>query len=187
VSLGEMSPTDQTPAFFLRGWNEEDSQPARAENKERVKKFLELERAWSEARISERVSEVNLLDLGDVRAQLSGDDSQIELRLGADDQGARLVRGLDVLDKQRHTARGPFISYIDLSQGRRAVVGLVSGTRTAADPDAISEVDGETDAIVTTAPTVAARSPEKPKDADKKNKEKDQKNAQAKKASQKRT
>src|SRR6185369_6964809 len=133
VYLGEMSPTDQMPAFFLRGWNEDDSSTARAENRERVKKFLELQRDWSGQGVSERVSEVNLLDLRDVRVQLAGDDSQIEVRLGSQDQSARLGKALTVLDAQRQTARGPLISYIDLTQGKRAIVGLVTGNHTVAE------------------------------------------------------
>ena len=129
VYLGEMSPTDQMPAFFLRGWNEDESSTARAENRERVKKFLELQRDWSGQGVSERVSEVNLLDLRDVRVQLAGDDSQIEVRLGSQDQSARLGKALSVLDAQRQTARGPLISYIDLTQGKRAIVGLINGER----------------------------------------------------------
>lgn len=133
VYLGEMSPTDQMPSFFLRGWNEEDSTAARAENRDRVKKFLELQREWLAQSLSERVSEVNLLDLRDVRVQLAGDDSQIEVRLGSQDQAARLKNALTVLDGQRQTSRGPLISYIDLSQGKRAIVGLVTGGQTVAD------------------------------------------------------
>jgi cell division septal protein FtsQ len=133
VSLGEMSATDQMPAFFLRGWNEESSATAQAENRERVKKFLELQREWNAQSVAERVSEVNLLDLRDVRVQLAGDDSQIEVRLGAQDQAERLKKALAVLDTQRQTARGPLISYIDLSQGKRAIVGLVTGNQTIAD------------------------------------------------------
>jgi cell division protein FtsQ len=129
VYLGEMSSTDQMPAFFLRGWNEDQSPTAQAENRERVSKFLELQRDWAAQGISERVSEVNLLDLRDVRVQLAGDDSQIEVRLGSQEQGARLSKALTVLDAQRQTARGPLISYIDLTQGKRAVVGLVTGER----------------------------------------------------------
>jgi cell division septal protein FtsQ len=129
VSLGEMSATDQMPAFFLRGWNEEGSTTAQTENRERVKKFLELQREWNAQSVSERVSEVNLLDLRDVRVQLAGDDSQIEVRLGAQDQAERLRKALTVLDTQRQTARGPLISYIDLSQGKRAIVGLVTGNQ----------------------------------------------------------
>lgn len=133
VYLGEMAATDQMPAFFLRGWNEDDSITARAENRERVAKFLELQRDWSAQGISERVSEANLLDLRDVRVQLAGDDSQIEVRLGSQDQSARLSKALTVLDAQRQTARGPLISYIDLTQGKRAIVGLVTGSHTVAD------------------------------------------------------
>jgi cell division protein FtsQ len=133
VYLGEMAATDQMPAFFLRGWNEEDSNAARAENRDRVRKFLELQRDWSGQGIAERVSEVNLLDLRDVRVQLAGDDSQIEVRLGSQDLSARLSKALNVLDTQRQTARGPLISYIDLTQGKRAIVGLITGSHTVAE------------------------------------------------------
>lgn len=133
VSLGEMSSTDQMPAFFLRGWNEDESKAAQTENRERVRKFLELQHDWSAQGVSERVSEVNLLDLRDVRVQLAGDDSQIEVRLGGQDQNTRLGKALTVLDAQRQTSRGPLISYIDLTQGKRAIVGLVTGSHTVAE------------------------------------------------------
>ena len=133
VYLGEMSSTDQMPAFFLRGWNEDSSTAAQPENRERIRKFLELQRDWSAQGLSERVSEVNLLDLRDVRVQLAGDDSQIEVRLGGQDQSARLGKALSVLDAQRQTSRGPLISYIDLTQGKRAIVGLVTGSHTVAE------------------------------------------------------
>jgi cell division protein FtsQ len=133
VYLGEMSPTDQMPTFFLRGWNEDESTTARAENRGRVTIFLALQREWDAQGLSERVSEVNVNDLRDVRVQLAGDDSQIEVRLGSQDQGPRLGKALSVLDAQRQTARGPLISYIDLTQGKRAIVGLVTGNQTIAE------------------------------------------------------
>jgi cell division protein FtsQ len=131
VYLGEMAATDQMPAFFLRGWNEDEG--GQAENRQRVAKFLELQRDWEGQGLAERVSEVNLQDLRDVRVQLAGDDSQIEVRLGSQEQGVRLQKALTVLDAQRQTARGPLISYIDLSQGKRAIVGLTTGNRTVAE------------------------------------------------------
>lgn len=136
VVLSEMLPSDQMPTFFLRGWNEDESTTVRAENKERVQKFLQLQTDCDVLGLSERVSEVNLLDVGDVRAQLSGDDSQIEVRLGSQDLGQRLKKALQVLDSQRQTSRGPLISYIDMTQGRHAIVGLVSGAHVteATDP-----------------------------------------------------
>lgn len=133
VYLSEMSSTDQMPTFFLRGWNEEGSSDAHKDNRERVARFLELQREWDAQSLSERVSEVNLQDLRDVRVQLAGDDSQIEVRLGGRDQAARLKPALTVLDGQRQTARGPLISYVDLSLGKKVIVGLVTGNQVIAD------------------------------------------------------
>jgi len=138
VFLGEMVPTDQIPSFFLRGLSDEDSEASRQENRERVEKFLELQRDWDTANLSERVSEVNLIDVRDVRAQLAGDSSQIEVRLGSHDHTKRLQDALNVLDTQRQTPRGALISYIDLSQGKRAIVGLVSGVHTTSDGAVLS-------------------------------------------------
>ena len=45
----------------------------------------------------------------------------------------RYLQALTVLDVQRQTARGPLISYIDLTQGKRAIVGLVTGNHTIAE------------------------------------------------------
>jgi cell division protein FtsQ len=127
VLLGEMLPTDQIPSFFLRGLNEEDPEGARKENSERVAKFLELQRDWDAAGLSERVSEVNLIDVRDIRAQLAGDNSQIEVRLGSQDHLKRLKDALEVLDGHTQSSRGPQISYIDLSQEKRMFVGMSSG------------------------------------------------------------
>ncbi|HYN24476.1 MAG TPA: FtsQ-type POTRA domain-containing protein [Pyrinomonadaceae bacterium] len=133
VLLGEMVPTDQMPGFFLRGWNEESGDTVRKENMERLKRFLELQREWNASGLSERVSEVNVIDIRDVRAQLAGDDSQIEVRLGSQDFGKRLKDALNVLDAHRQTPRGQFISYVDLTQGRRAIVGFMSGAHAISD------------------------------------------------------
>jgi cell division protein FtsQ len=155
VLLGEMMPTDQIPAFFLRGLNEEDPEGASKENRERVAKFLELQRDWDAAGLSERVSEVNLIDIRDVRAQLAGDNSQIEVRLGSQDHGKRLQDALNVLDSQKQTANGSHISYIDLSQGKRAIVGLTSGAH-ANDNAALSNTaPGSTSSQTTDRPSVA--------------------------------
>ena len=128
VLLGEMLPTDQIPPFFLRGLNEDDPEGARAENRERVAKFMELQRDWDAAGLSERVSEVNLMDIIDIRAQLAGDDSHIEIRLGAKDQGQRFKDGLVVLDREKQSGRASLIGYIDMTQGnKRALLGMTSG------------------------------------------------------------
>ena len=155
VLLGEMLPTDQIPSFFLRGLNEEDPEGARKENRERVAKFLELQRDWDTAGLSERVSEVNLIDIRDIRAQLAGDNSQIEVRLGSQDHGKRLKDALEVLDGQKHSSHGSLISYIDLSQGKRAIVGLTSGVQaragaepSSAPPESTGEQTPDRDSVI---------------------------------------
>ncbi len=133
VLLGEMLPTDQMPSFFLRGWNEDTGGTIQKENMDRLKRFLELQRDFSAAGLSERVSEVNVIDIRDVRAQLAGDDAKIEVRLGSQDFGKRLKDALSVLDAHRQTPRGQFISYVDITQGRRAIVGFMSGAQAISD------------------------------------------------------
>jgi cell division septal protein FtsQ len=128
VLLGEMNPSDSMPAFFMRGLDEGDAEGSQADNVERVRQFLKLQSECEAAGISERVSEVNFSDLRDVRAQLAGDDSQIELRLGAKDFGSRLKKGLEVLDAQRATPLGPFITYIIMDQ-KIPIVGHSSAAR----------------------------------------------------------
>lgn len=114
VSLGPASPADQ---IFMRGWDEERSEGARAQNRERVQKFLEMTQDLEAKGISRRVSEVNLGNLRDVRAQLTGDDSLIEIQLGREDFGNRLKFALEELDRQRNTPLGPFIAHINVAQG----------------------------------------------------------------------
>jgi cell division septal protein FtsQ len=124
TNLGAASPTDQ---IFMRGWDEDGNEAARAENRERVQKFLEMTRDWETKGLSRRVSEVNLNDMRDVRVQLTGDDSQIEIQLGKEDFGNRLESALLTLDKNRNTPIGPFILHINVAQGvesKSAIIGL---------------------------------------------------------------
>jgi cell division protein FtsQ len=160
VILSDMLPGDQMPAFFLRGWGEENSDETRRDNRDRVQKYLEISRDWTAAGLADRVSEVNLIDVADVRAQLAGEDSQIEVRLGAKDLGTRLKKALEVLDEQRHTPRGPFITCVDLSQGKRAIVRFTSGTQLGGEPVASeSGRNAETNPVASEPSAGSASSP----------------------------
>jgi len=132
VALGEMKPDDHMPTFFIRGWNEDGTDDARKENIERVKTYQGLVREWDAAGLSVRVSELSLTDLRDVRAQLAGSDSQIEVRLGSQDLGRRLKIALEALDMYKQSARGSSITYVDLQTGR-VVIGFSSGGKVATD------------------------------------------------------
>ena len=135
IALGEMKPTDRGPSFFIRGWNEEGTDDARKENAERVQKYLEATREWDALGLSERVSEITLIDVRDVRAQLAGNDSQIEARLGGKDLGQRLKAELQALDEYKQTPGGSSITYVGL-QGDRVFVGFSSGGKAAAGTEA---------------------------------------------------
>jgi cell division septal protein FtsQ len=132
VTLRDMAPTDQIPPFFIRGWNEDETAEARAENVERMQKYLELTRDWNAAGLADRVSEVNLIDIRDIRAQLSGNDSQIEVRLGGQDPGIRLKNALKTLDEYRSLSQGGLITYVDITQGVRAILGFATGAQISA-------------------------------------------------------
>lgn len=151
IALGEMKPDDQVPAFFIRGWNEEGTDEARQENAERVKKYLELVGEWNAAGLSDRISEVTLVDVRDIRVQLAGKDSQIEVRLGSQDPGPRLKIALDTLDEYKQTPRGSAITYVDLQTGR-VIIGFSSGNRATTDSSAAAaQTPSQTNASTTNA------------------------------------
>lgn len=121
VTLGAASPDDEQ--FFIRGLEEGRTPEVLKHNRQRVSLARELSHDWEQAGLAKRVSELNLEDLDDVRVQLAGGDASIEVRLGKTDYAKRLRQALEVLDEQRDTARAPYITYVDVSQGKRAVIG----------------------------------------------------------------
>ena len=145
VVLGSASPDERD--FFVRGIEESRTDEAVKGNRERVKTALELANDLAQAGLSRRVSEVNLEDLRDVRAQLAGDDAAVEVRLGREDFAKRFRQALEVLDAQRGTARALFITYVDVSQGKRAIIGTGTTAHATASADA---------ATVATPPAAAA-------------------------------
>jgi cell division septal protein FtsQ len=150
VALGEMKLTENAQSFFIRGWSEDGTEEARRDNAERVQKYLEVSREWTAMGLSDRVSEVNLIDLHDVRTQLAGNDSQIEVRLGGQELGKRLKQALDALDEYRASPRGSGITYVDLQTGR-VVIGFSSGSKVATVGEATAVDSNTSEANSTTA------------------------------------
>lgn len=171
VALGEMKTSDQMPPFFIRGWNEDGTNEARQENAERVKKYQEALREWQTAGVVDRVSEISLFDVHDVRAQLAGKDSDIEVRLGSRELGRRLKEALDVLDEYKQTPRGSSITYADY-QGDHVLLGFSSGGKVAAGSESTDNAGEQTNDVAANAgaaATAAARNAEtSEKPADKK-------------------
>jgi len=166
VMLGAASPDEDN--FFLRGLEEARTPDAVKHNRVRVSLARELSNDWAQAGLTKRVSEVNLENLDDVRVQLSGDDASIEVRLGKEDYAKRLRQALEVLDAQRGTARAPFITYVDVSQGKRAVIGTGSTAHyqpaSAQDADAASTTPTASDTDAPVKSSSAASKEAKKKD-----------------------
>jgi|ERR1051326_434399 cell division protein FtsQ len=163
VMLGEMKPADRLPPFFIRGLAEDGNDEAKADNLARVQKYQEMAAAWQTLGLADRVSEVNLMDLRDVRAQLAGSDSQIEVRLGGEDLGNHLRLALEVLDHYKQSINGASITYVDL-QGDRVILGTNSGANISSatgapipDSASTSESNAATDRKPRTAPPIDNR------------------------------
>lgn len=138
VILGPASPSAED--FFIRGIEEGRTESAREHNRERVALALELKREWERAGLSERVSEVNLEDLRDVRVQLAGTDSGVEVRIGGGGDYAELFHdAVRVLDRERETPRGRNVSYIVMMPGKSPIFGYPPEIRAAGDEKPDSE------------------------------------------------
>ncbi|MER3426896.1 MAG: hypothetical protein C4334_02165 [Pyrinomonas sp.] len=131
VLLGQFAPTDEMPPFLVRGLDEAPTEAAHRSNRDRLARYREMLDEWRARGLIERVSEVNLEDLRDVRAQLAGEDAGIEIRLGGRDFGLRLERALKALTEMRQAGRE--VVSLDATQDRRIVVGLASGARLPSD------------------------------------------------------
>jgi hypothetical protein len=146
VMLGSLQSNDRMPPFFIRGWDETGTDVARTENRARVDKYLEMLREWEKLGLTERVSEVNLIDLTDVRVQLAGNDSPIEVRIGRENFGNRLQKALMKLDESRSTPVGPFITYVDASRWMKSGDSVVLGRSANAPNSSSAEADAPKDA-----------------------------------------
>jgi cell division protein FtsQ len=158
VTLGAMlATTDRQPTFFIRGWDESGKPEARAANRARIQKYLELTREWDAAGLSERISEVDLANVRDVSVQLTGDDAQVKVRLGNKDFGNRLRNALKALDENHNTPGAPSIALIQTFDNR-TIMGK-SDAETEGENTEESHAPTGADNGVTTAPPKPAAEP----------------------------
>lgn len=120
VLLDDVAPTDDAPAFFMRGWSESNPK----ENTERIAVYKGMRESWERVGVAERISEVNLEDLRDVRAQLAGRDARIEVRLGAKDYEERLIKALKTLDEKRQVSDTRAVMRLDATVGKWVIMAL---------------------------------------------------------------
>jgi hypothetical protein len=135
--------------FFVRGIEEERTESALRRNRERVSLALDLTREWRQAGLANRVSEVNLGDLADIRVQLAGDDSKVEVRLGSSPENFH--KALAELDAKRREPFGELIEYVNASKSlKRIIIGYPTWV------DASAVAAGRAPAAEQKAPAAAA-------------------------------
>jgi hypothetical protein len=111
-------------------------------------------RNWEADGLSERVSEVELTDLQNVRVQLSGEDSKIEVRfLGEKNLSSKLNSALKYLDSRKSLPCGPFINYLIVKPDNSVVLGKEPGSPSCDGELTNSSVVAETERAKTSAGT----------------------------------
>jgi hypothetical protein len=122
VQLGTATPGDED--FFVRGLEESGTEQARRDNRARIEAALALKADWDKSGLSKRVSEIDLGNLEDVRVHLAGDDAGVQVVLGAQDYVKRFRNALAKLDEKGRVQNGQCVSYINMTTGRSAILGL---------------------------------------------------------------
>jgi cell division protein FtsQ len=96
VVLGPMSlQRDQLPPFFLRGWD--SGWGERQENRKRLELYAKILTAWQSMGLADKVSELDLTNPKYVLANLSGNYSQVTVKLWTTDYAEGLQRALEKL------------------------------------------------------------------------------------------
>jgi hypothetical protein len=122
VQLGAATPGDED--FFVRGLEEGGGEQARRNNRARMEAASALKADWDKSGLSKRVSEIDLGDLEDVRVHLAGDDAGVQVVLGGQDYVKRFRNALAKLDEKGRAQNGQCVSYINMTTGRSAILGL---------------------------------------------------------------
>jgi hypothetical protein len=139
VLLAHVAPTDELPPFFLRGYDETLTVAAQAENRRRIAAAIKMTNEWRQSGVVGRISELNVEDLSDVRAQLAGPDAAVEVRLGASNYEKRLVTALEVLDARRNAG----IIRLDTTMLPRG--NVIVGVKKDSLPNAMHTTSADTD------------------------------------------
>lgn len=89
---------DETrPPFFIQGWNRDRSEKAQAENKERVKIYLDMLDQWQEYDLAKRVKAVDLTSLREPFAITEDSGEKVSIELENNNLAKRLKDGIKAI------------------------------------------------------------------------------------------
>lgn len=116
--LGAVQKTDERPPFNLIGWDENKTDKATKDNRERVKVYLKMLDEWRTFELAKRVNTVDLSDLQEPQAMVQDSGEIVTIILPRDNFAKRLQTGLE-----RIAGRGKEVKSIDLSN-QKEVLGF---------------------------------------------------------------
>jgi len=118
VIIGAVQRNDERPPFYMQGWDENKSDRAIKDNRERVKVYLKMLDEWRNFELAKRVNTVDLSDLQEPQATVQDSGEMVTIILPRDNLGKRLQTGLE-----RIAGRGKEVKSIDLSN-QKEVLGF---------------------------------------------------------------
>ncbi|MDQ6786241.1 MAG: FtsQ-type POTRA domain-containing protein [Acidobacteriota bacterium] len=118
VILGSVQKSETRPPFVMQGWDENKTDKAAKDNRERVKVYLKMLDEWQNFELAKRVNAVDLSDLQEPQAMVQDSGEPVTIILPRENLGKRLQTGLE-----RIAGRGKEIKSIDLSN-QKEVLGF---------------------------------------------------------------
>ena len=116
VLLGAVAKDDARLPFVIRGWDENKTEKAEKENRERVRVYKKMLTEWKEFELSKRVSAVDLSDLQTPHAIIPDSGEAVTVILTKENLAKRLQRGLEIIAK-----KGKEIKSVDLSTSKEII------------------------------------------------------------------
>jgi cell division protein FtsQ len=140
--LGVVLQSETAPPFALLGWNEEEAEAARKNNRERVQLYLKLLDEWQQNELAKRITAIDLSDLQSIEAFVEKDGAIVPVQIGQTDYTARLSLALDAIEGESQAGRLSQVERI-IFNNRQIVIGYknagqASKTATANSRDSIA-------------------------------------------------
>ena len=88
---------ESRPPFFIQGWTREKSEKAQAENKERVKIYLEMLSEWQEYELAKRVKSVDLSNVKEPFAITEDSGERVAIEVENGNLAKRLKDGIKAI------------------------------------------------------------------------------------------
>ncbi len=95
--LERVSTEDKRPPFIMFGWDESKTDKANENNKKRVELYKQLLLEWQSYELASRVKAVDFADMRDIQAIVEDSGKSVKIRLGNENYGKRLQKGIEVL------------------------------------------------------------------------------------------